>query len=168
MNEVLPPRYLHALSTSDFGPGVGAVPRIGRGTVGVLDHPADHPVAARGQRLRGAGICPAPIRVPVGRRHPPRSEARGRKNRGLLVTICVSGDGRKELVTLTGGCRESCESYADLLCICRRANRVRKSPLGQWFPSDCDLVARTLRGVREPSDETRCEPGEFTPLSQTI
>ncbi|BCI81511.1 hypothetical protein MTY66_31360 [Mycolicibacterium sp. TY66] len=38
----------------------------------------------------------------------------------LLVMIGVRADGRKELVALTDGYRESAESWADLLRSCRR------------------------------------------------
>jgi len=38
----------------------------------------------------------------------------------LLVMIGVRADGRKELVALTDGYRESTESWADLLRCCRR------------------------------------------------
>jgi transposase-like protein len=39
---------------------------------------------------------------------------------GLLVTIGVRADGRKELVALTVGYSESVESWADLLRDCKR------------------------------------------------
>ena len=48
VGEVLPLLYLHGLS-SGLRPGVGAVPRLGRGSVGGDDHPADRAVARRGR-----------------------------------------------------------------------------------------------------------------------
>jgi hypothetical protein len=43
----------------------------------------------------------------------------------LLLMIGVRADGRKELVALTDGYRESAESWADLLRDCRR--RIKRS-----------------------------------------
>ena len=52
--EVLPLLYLHGLSTGDFAPGVGAVPRLGRGPVRGHRHPADRAVARRRRGVRQA------------------------------------------------------------------------------------------------------------------
>jgi Transposase, Mutator family len=41
----------------------------------------------------------------------------------LLVMIGVRADGRKELIALADGCRESAESWADLLRDCARCGR---------------------------------------------
>ena len=43
----------------------------------------------------------------------------------LLVMIGVRADGRKELVALADGYRESTESWADLLRGCRRRGMTR-------------------------------------------
>ena len=45
----------------------------------------------------------------------------------LLVFIVVRADGRKELVALAGGYRESAESWADLLCDAKRRGRRRRA-----------------------------------------
>ncbi|GAA3139028.1 hypothetical protein GCM10020255_015040 [Rhodococcus baikonurensis] len=56
----------------------------------------------------------------------------------LLVMIGVRADGRKELVALTDGYRESAESWADLLRSCRRRGMaapvlaVGDGALGFW------------------------------------
>jgi hypothetical protein len=68
----------------------------------------------------------------------------------LLVMIGVRADGRKELVALTDGYRESTESWADLLRGCRRRGMtapvlaVGDGALGFWkalrevFPATCE------------------------------
>ena len=56
----------------------------------------------------------------------------------LLVLIGVRADGRKELIALAGGYRESAESWADLLRDCARRGmrapgaRGRRRALGFW------------------------------------
>ncbi|PSJ19117.1 IS256 family transposase, partial [Halomonas sp. ND22Bw] len=67
----------------------------------------------------------------------------------LLVMIGVRADGRKELVALTDGFRESTESWADLLRSCRRRGMtapvlaLRDGALGVW------------KALREVFPETR-------------
>ncbi len=77
----------------------------------------------------------------------------------LLVMIGVRADGRKELVALTDGFRESHESWADLLRDCRRRGMrapilaVGDGALGFWkalrevFPADrrSSVVGSTSR-----------------------
>ncbi|GAA3134138.1 hypothetical protein GCM10020255_008710 [Rhodococcus baikonurensis] len=71
----------------------------------------------------------------------------------LLVMIGVRADGRKELVALTDGYRESAESWADLLRGCRRRGMtapvlaVGDGALGFW---------RALREVFPETREQRC------------
>jgi transposase-like protein len=71
----------------------------------------------------------------------------------LLVMIGVRADGRKELVALTDGYRESTESWADLLRGCRRRGMtapmlaVGDSALGFW---------KALREVFPKTREQRC------------
>ena len=71
----------------------------------------------------------------------------------LLVLIGVRADGRKELVALTDGYRESAESWADLLRGCRRRGMtapvlaVGDGALGFW---------KALRGVFPDTREQRC------------
>lgn len=68
----------------------------------------------------------------------------------LLVTIGVRSDGRKELVALNDGYRESTESWADLLCGCRRramaapVRAVGDDALGFW-----KAVREVLLATRE-------------------
>ncbi len=71
----------------------------------------------------------------------------------LLVMIGVRSDGRKELVALTDGYRESTESWADLLRGCRRRGMtapvfaVGDGALGFW---------KALREVFPDTREQRC------------
>jgi putative transposase len=71
----------------------------------------------------------------------------------LLVMIGVRADGRKELVALTDGYRESTESWADLLRGCRRRGMtapvlaVGDGALGFW---------KALREVFPATREQRC------------
>lgn len=71
----------------------------------------------------------------------------------LLVMIGVRADGRKELVALTDGYRESTESWADLLRGCRRRGMtapvfaVGDGALGVW---------KALREVFPDTREQRC------------
>jgi transposase-like protein len=71
----------------------------------------------------------------------------------LLVMIGVRADGRKELVALTDGYRESTESWADPLRGCRRRGMtapvlaVGDGALGFW---------KVLRGVFPGTREQRC------------
>ena len=114
IEEVLPLLYLHGLSSGGFRARAGAVPRLREGLVVVDDHPVDRNLEGRGPRVRrarpvGRGLC-----VPVGRWHPPQHPPR-RGQLCLLVLIGVRADGRKELVALADGYRESTESWADLL-----------------------------------------------------
>ena len=64
--EVLPLLYLHGLSSGDFAPGVGAVPRLGRGPVRGDGHPADRAVARRRRRVRQAVVGRAPTTCTCG------------------------------------------------------------------------------------------------------
>ena len=71
----------------------------------------------------------------------------------MLVMIGVRADGRKELVALTDGYRESTESWADLLRSCRRRGMtapvlaVGDGALGFW---------KALREVFPNTREQRC------------
>ena len=71
----------------------------------------------------------------------------------LLVMIGVRADGRKELVALTDGYRESAESWADLLRSCRRRGMtapvlaVGDGALGFW---------KAVREVFPATGEQRC------------
>ncbi len=78
----------------------------------------------------------------------------------LLVMIGMRADGRKELIALADGCRESAESWADLLRDCARRGRrapvlaVGDGALGFW--SALREVPRDPRGpLLVPQDRQR-------------
>ncbi len=119
VTEVLPLLYLHGLSTGTSGRRWSSSSARGR-VVGGDDDPADRPVAGRGQGLRErdlSGIDFVYLWVD-GIHLKVRLE---QEKLCLLVMIGVRADGRKELVALTDGYRESTESWADLLRDCRAA-----------------------------------------------
>jgi transposase-like protein len=76
-----------------------------------------------------------------------------RRSCAVLVMIGVRSDGRKELVALSDGYRESSESWADLLRSCRRRGMtapvlaVGDGALGFW---------KALREVFPSTREQRC------------
>ena len=115
MTEVLPLLYLHGLSTSDFGAGAGAVPRArvrGLSATTITRLTAqwqDEAKAFQDRDLSGTDyvyLWVDGIHLKV------RLE---QEKLCLLVMIGVRADGRKELVALADGYRESTESWADLL-----------------------------------------------------
>jgi transposase-like protein len=118
MTEVLPLLYLHGLSTSDFGPALEQFLGSGAGlsatTITRLTAQWQDEAKSFGQRdLSGTDyvyLWVDGIHLKV------RLE---QEKLCLLVMIGVRSDGRKELVALTDGYRESTESWADLLRGCR-------------------------------------------------
>jgi hypothetical protein len=73
--EVLPLLYLHGLSSSDFGPALGAVLGLGAGTVGGDGHPAHRGLADRGYGVQQALAQGHRLRLRVGRWDPPQGPA---------------------------------------------------------------------------------------------
>jgi putative transposase len=149
---VLPLLYLHGLSSGDFGPalekflGSGAglsAPAINRLTTQWQDE-----AAAFGKRdLSGTDyvyLWVDGIHLKV------RLE---REKLCLLVMLGVRADGRKELVALTDGYRESSDSWADLLRDCKRRGMtapvlaIGDGALGFW---------KAVREVFPTTKEQRC------------
>ena len=152
MAEVLPLLYLHGLSSSDFGPaleqflGSGAglsAPAITRLTAQWQDE-----AAAFGRRdLSGTDY----VYLWVDGIH---LKVRLEQDKlCLLVMLGVRADGRKELVALTDGYRESADPWADLLRDCRRRGMrapvlaVGDGALGFW---------KAVREVFPDTREQRC------------
>jgi putative transposase len=137
MSEVLPLLYLHGLSTSDFGPALEQFLGTGAGlsatTITRLTAQWQEEAKAFGQRdLSGTDyvyLWVDGIHLKV------RLE---QEKLCLLVMLGVRADGRKELVALADGYRESTESWADLLRLCRRREMtapvlaVGDGALGFW------------------------------------
>jgi putative transposase len=152
IGEVLPLLYLHGLSTGDFVPALGQFLGSDKGlsssTVTKLTETWKSEARAFAKRdlshvdfvyLWADGIH-VNVRLEEDRLC-------------LLVLIGVRADGRKELVALADGYRESTESWADLLRDCRRRGMtapvlaVGDGALGFW---------KAMREVFPATREQRC------------
>jgi putative transposase len=152
MNEVLPLLYLHGLSTGDFGAALEQFLGSGAGLSAasitrLTAQWQDEAKAFQERDLSGTDfvyLWVDGIHLKV------RLE---QEKLCLLVMIGVRSDGRKELVALTDGYRESSESWADLLRSCRRRGMtapvlaVGDGALGFW---------KALREVFPSTREQRC------------
>ncbi len=152
MTEVLPLLYLHGLSTSDFGPALEQFLGSGAGlsatTITRLTSQwQDEAKTFQDRDLSGTDyvyLWVDGIHLKV------RLE---QEKLCLLVMIGVRSDGRKELVALADGYRESTESWADLLRSCRRRGMtapvlaVGDGALGFW---------KAVREVFPATREQRC------------
>jgi len=123
MSEVLPLLYLHGLSTSDFGPALeqflGSGAGLSASAISRLTAQWQDEARAFGQRdLSGTDY----VYLWVDGIH--LKVRLDQQKLCLLVLIGVRADGRKELVALTDGYRESAESWADLLRDCRRRGMI--------------------------------------------
>jgi transposase-like protein len=150
--EVLPLLYLHGLSSSDFGPALeqflGSAAGLSPATVTRLTVQWQDDAVAFGKKsLRGTDY----VYLWVDGIH---LKVRLEQDKVcLLVMIGVRSDGRKELVALADGFRESSQSWADLLRDCRRRGMqapvlaVGDGALGFW---------KALREVFPETREQRC------------
>ena len=152
MTEVLPLLYLHGLSTGDFGRALEQFLGTGAGlsatTITRLTAQWQDEAKTFGDRdLSGTDyvyLWVDGIHLKV------RLE---QEKLCLLVMIGVRADGRKELVALADGFRESTESWADLLRGCRRRGMtapvlaVGDGALGFW---------KAMREVFPATREQRC------------
>ena len=152
VTEVLPLLYLHDLSSGDFVPALGQFPGSSAGLSApvitrLTEDWKDEARAFMQRDLSGTDyvyVWADGIHVNIG-----LEEAR----LCLLVMIGVRIDGRKELIALADGYRESTESWADLLRDCAR--RGMRAPvlaagdgaLGFWG---------ALRDVFPGTREQRC------------
>jgi transposase-like protein len=152
INEVLPLLYLHGLSSSDFGPALGQFLGSSQGLSPAVITKLTETWKAEQRAFAGRDLAGVDyvylwadgIHVNI------RLEEH---KLCLLVLIGVRADGRKELIALTDGYRESTESWADLLRDCaRRGMRapvlaVGDGALGFWG---------ALREVFPDTREQRC------------
>jgi transposase-like protein len=152
VTEVLPLLYLHGLSSGDFGPALGQFLGSAKGlsaaVITKLTEQWKTEQRAFAERdLSGVDyvyLWADGIHVNI------RLEEH---KLCLLVMIGVRADGRKELVALADGYRESTESWADLLRDCRRRGMVAPvlavgdGALGFWG---------ALREVFPTTREQRC------------
>jgi transposase-like protein len=150
--EVLPLLYLHGLSTSDFGPALEQFLGSGAGlsatTITRLTAQwQDEAKTFAGRDLSGTDF----VYLWVDGIHL-KVRLVEQEKLCLLVMIGVRADGRKELVALADGYRESTESWADLLRSCRRRGMtapvlaVGDGALGFW---------KAVRGVFPATREQR-------------
>jgi putative transposase len=152
MTEVLPLLYLHGLSSGDFGAALAQFLGSGAGlsatTITRLTAQWQDEAKAFGQRdLSGTDY----VYLWVDGIH--LKVRLDQEKLCLLVMIGVRADGRKELVALADGYRESAESWADLLRSCRRRGMaapvlaVGDGALGFW---------KAVREVFPATREQRC------------
>lgn len=152
MSEVLPLLYLHGLSTSDFGPALeqflGSGAGLSASTITRLTAQWQDEATAFGRRdLSGTDY----VYLWVDGIH--LKVRLDQEKLCLLVMLGVRADGRKELVAITDGYRESTESWADLLRDCKRRGMtapvlaVGDGALGFW---------KAVREVFPATKEQRC------------
>src|SRR6476659_3703878 len=152
MSEVLPLLYLHGLSTSDFGPALEQFLGSGAGlsatTITRLTSQwQDEAKAFGGRDLSGTDY----VYLWVDGIH--LKVRLDQEKLCLLVMIGVRADGRKELMALTDGYRESTESSADL----RRGGRRRGMRAPVLAVGDGALgFGKALREVFPDTREQRC------------
>ncbi|WP_109789832.1 IS256 family transposase, partial [Mycolicibacterium conceptionense] len=152
VSEVLPLLYLHGLSTSDFGPALEQFLGSGAGLspASITRLTAQWQDEAKAFGTRDLSQVDYVYLWVDGIHLKVRLE---QEKLCLLVMLGVRADGRKELVALADGYRESTESWADLLRDCRRrgmrapALAVGDGALGFW---------RALREVFPATREQRC------------
>ena len=119
ISEVLPLLYLHGLSSGDFVPAMeqflGSAAGLSPATVTRLTKQwTDDHTAFQARDLSDSDY----VYVWADGVHP--KVRLGQAHSCVLVLMGVCPDGRKELIALAEGLRESTESWADLLRDCRR------------------------------------------------
>jgi len=150
--EVLPLLYLHGMSTGDFVPALeqflGSAAGLSAATVTRLTAQWQDDAKAFGKRSLAESDF---VYLWVDGIH---LKVRLEQDKVcLLVMIGVRADGKKELVALADGFRESSQSWADLLRDCRRRGMrapvlaVGDGALGFW---------KALREVFPQTKEQRC------------
>jgi transposase-like protein len=161
VTEVLPLLYLHGLSSGDFVPALAQFLGTGAGlsssTVTRLTETWMAEAAAFAARdLSGVDYVYLWVDgIHLGIRL-------GEDKLCLLVMIGVRADGRKELVALADGYRESAESWADLLRDCKRRGMrapvlaIGDGALGFW------------KAVREVFPEARAQRCWFHKIANVL
>ena len=152
MSEVLPLLYLHGLSTSDFTPALEQFLGSGAGlsATTITRLTAQWQDEARTFAARDLSGTDYVYLWVDGIHLKVRLD---QEKLCLLVMLGVRADGRKELVAITDGYRESTESWADLLRDCKRRGMtapvlaVGDGALGFW---------KAVREVFPATKEQRC------------
>jgi putative transposase len=152
MTEVLPLLYLHGLSTGDFGAALERFLGSGAGlsATTITRLTSQWQDEATAFQDRDLSVTDYVYLWVDGIHLKVRLE---QEKLCLLVMIGVRADGRKELVALADGYRESTESWADLLRSCRRGGMIAPvlavgdGALGFW---------KAMREVFPDTREQRC------------
>ena len=152
VTEVLPLLYLHGLSTSDFGPALGQFLGSSHGlSASVISRLTE---TWQGEQRAFAARDLSSVDYVYVWADGVHVNIRLEDERlCLLVLIGVRADGRKELIALSDGYRESAGSWADLLRDCARRGMsapvlaVGDGALGFWS---------ALREVFPQTKEQRC------------
>jgi putative transposase len=119
VSEVLPLLYLHGLSSGDFVPALGQFLGTGAGMSSSVITKLTETWRAEAAAFAARDLAGVDyVYLWVDGIH--LSIRLGEGKLCLLVMIGVRADGRKELVALADGYRESAESWADLLRDCAR------------------------------------------------
>jgi transposase-like protein len=152
ISEVLPLLYLHGLSSGDFVPALGQFLGTGAGMSSSVITKLTETWRAEAAAFAARDLSQADyVYLWVDGIHLGIRLAEDKLC--LLVMIGVRADGRKELVALADGYRESSESWSDLLRDCaRRGMRapvlaIGDGALGFW---------KAVREVFPESKEQRC------------
>jgi transposase-like protein len=152
ISEVLPLLYLHGLSTGDFVPALSQFLGSGAGLSAPVITRLTQTWTAEAAAFAGRDLSQADyVYLWVDGIH--LGIRLGEGKLCLLVMIGVRADGRKELVALADGYRESAESWADLLRDCKRRGMrapvlaIGDGALGFWS---------ALREVLPETREARC------------
>jgi hypothetical protein len=148
VTEVLPLLYLHGLSSGDFVPALGQFLGSSAGLSGPVITKLTGQWQAEQKTFAARDLSQVDyVYLWAGGIH---VNIRLEEHKlCLLVMIGVRADGRKELIALADGYRESTESWADLLRdAARRGMRARCSPpaTGRWGSG-----ARCARSSPEPA-----------------
>lgn len=152
VSEVLPMLYLHGLSTSDFAPALEQFLGTGHGLSPATITRLTSQWQGEAKAFNDRSLADTDyVYVWVDGIH---LKVRLEQDKVcLLVMIGVRADGRKELIALADGFRESAESWADLLRDCKRRGMrapvlaVGDGALGFWS---------ALRDVFPGTREQRC------------
>lgn len=152
MSEVLPLLYLHGLSTSDFTPALEQFLGSGAGlsATTITRLTSQWQDEARAFAARDLSNTDYVYLWVDGIHLKVRLD---QEKLCLLVMLGVRADGRKELVAITDGYRESAESWADLLRDCKRRGMaapvlaIGDGALGFW---------KAVREVFPATKEQRC------------
>jgi transposase-like protein len=161
ITEVLPLLYLHGLSSGDFVPALAQFLGTGAGLSSSVITKLTRTWTAEAEAFAARDLSGADyVYLWVDGIH--LGIRLGEGKLCLLVMIGVRADGRKELVALADGYRESAESWADLLRDCaRRGMRAPVLAIG-------DGALGFWKAVREVFPEARAQRCWFHKIANVL